>query len=897
MSISCPNHASTNGNRPSNQRLFLSIVFAVFLLATFGCRFFPQGSEYSEFVTTGLEVGKLPSTSAPLAGPVSFQIVLPPKAGGGTDLREKVLASVVSNNLAAASVSFHLTLIDPGTPDNPTKTISRTVLVNPASGTAEVVFSGLPARTCVGEIEIFGGNIGGFREFQGMEDLDATASNTLFLAPKDSGMLDDVMVRVTRRAVSDATVLAKLPTWLAEWLRLMLRDSDLKATNVIDAALTRLRASLEEGFPLETSLSSRSVALPPGSSLSTGTLKVVTPFSEAVVGADGTASLSTLERLATDTAMLEVCENPAGNAVLLRMQDASGVDPTRAMSVETTAEALILLDPFLGRLTAAQLGQARQAIRDHAGFPALLTAVRTAIVEHPDDPFDPEAQTSLYESASRIGADVLATVLPPASIRRAEVAGRGPNMTVDGEALQLANNSYCHYSGTIWKNNTRWNDVLSSRRSLFSGFWASGQVFLDKMVEWLASTGVMNPGPGDGLLNSQFDKQVGLSLADGVLGLVVTCAGLSKPPLNRDVIDLGATLALSWATLKASVTSNSLREGAGNFLKLALGSAQIMRRITVILFRSAKSSWAKTILRAMYKKLLVAVTLGQVAYESVELVLIIKSLAQDPDVVVTRAFQREGFFPVGDIKKIDLEKSAITIKPEETFDLSNIGTRITYKPVVRSLTMPDGSQTSETLAEEVVRLYTKTAKAFPVLSTVSWTSPEVSGTVFTAPIEEGDYFVKCTYQEGAGANLQEAETDLKVTVFERFTLGTDKVITDKLTGLQWYGLAGSSLDATDFYPFRTLVSQVTAASGGWRLATVAELKTLVPDARKTTSFFNYWGSSVSGDFKDTDNPATGWDETTVWSVNLDTGAQSYDYAVSTTPSHWFYEALLVRPRR
>jgi hypothetical protein len=57
----------------------------------------------------------------------------------------------------------------------------------------------------------------------------------------------------------------------------------------------------------------------------------------------------------------------------------------------------------------------------------------------------------------------------------------------------------------------------------------------------------------------------------------------------------------------------------------------------------------------------------------------------------------------------------------------------------------------------------------------------------------------------------------------RFTKADNGVITDSLTGLDWY--VGPSPDNT-FHQAKAWVESLTVAGGGWRLPTMAELKAI-----------------------------------------------------------------------
>jgi hypothetical protein len=75
---------------------------------------------------------------------------------------------------------------------------------------------------------------------------------------------------------------------------------------------------------------------------------------------------------------------------------------------------------------------------------------------------------------------------------------------------------------------------------------------------------------------------------------------------------------------------------------------------------------------------------------------------------------------------------------------------------------------------------------------------------------------------GKNSSLNGQEVDSKGGL-TRFTMAKDGVITDSVTKLEWY--VGPDQDTT-WHQAKAWMESLTVASGGWRLPTVAELKTL-----------------------------------------------------------------------
>ncbi|GAB1351397.1 hypothetical protein MASR1M12_01270 [Erysipelotrichia bacterium] len=97
----------------------------------------------------------------------------------GANRRPSILAS---GN--AAEVTFRLRVINPDNPSSPVTVMVKKSGVE--NGVASVVFSGVPARNVVGEIEILNGSIGGARSFCGASRLMESTQNVITVFPSDS---------------------------------------------------------------------------------------------------------------------------------------------------------------------------------------------------------------------------------------------------------------------------------------------------------------------------------------------------------------------------------------------------------------------------------------------------------------------------------------------------------------------------------------------------------------------------------------------------------------------------------------------------------------------------------------------------------------------------------------
>jgi hypothetical protein len=138
---------------------------------------------------------------------------------------------------------------------------------------------------------------------------------------------------------------------------------------------------------------------------------------------------------------------------------------------------------------------------------------------------------------------------------------------------------------------------------------------------------------------------------------------------------------------------------------------------------------------------------------------------------------------------------------------------------------------------------------------------------------------------GPDSTLKGQEVDSKAGPV-RFTKAKDGVITDSLTNLQWY--VGPDQDTT-WLQAKAWLESLTVAGGGWRLPTVADLKTLY---QRGASLQNIDPILQTSGFY-------------VWSVQIDaSSAWLVNFALSGVREYWdsldgsfLRRAFAVRSRR
>jgi len=143
-----------------------------------------------------------------------------------------------ASNIRAATtaeVTFKLSIVNVGNVSNPVSVMIKTVPV--VSGTASAVFTGVPASTCVGEINIVGGNINSYTSFQGALDLKKGEQNTLEVAPVGSKMKQDFVAHVIKQVVASPVLFGKALPNLAAQVSGAISTLDTQKTTAYDDAV------------------------------------------------------------------------------------------------------------------------------------------------------------------------------------------------------------------------------------------------------------------------------------------------------------------------------------------------------------------------------------------------------------------------------------------------------------------------------------------------------------------------------------------------------------------------------------------------------------------------------------------------------------------------------------
>lgn len=178
---------------------------------------------------------------------VSFRVSAPHAScsGSATDQMTGSLAQILAQNPSApVTATFRLILVNVGNDAQPTTILSKTVPVT-SSGTAQVEFIGVPARTCVGELLIDGGCIGSYSAFHGAADLTPHAESILDLKAKGSNTREDVLARVILQICDDSALFRKSEFYMCASLEEILNGKNLEAASVCQEVIDNFTGASE----------------------------------------------------------------------------------------------------------------------------------------------------------------------------------------------------------------------------------------------------------------------------------------------------------------------------------------------------------------------------------------------------------------------------------------------------------------------------------------------------------------------------------------------------------------------------------------------------------------------------------------------------------------------------
>ncbi len=292
-----------------------------------------------------------------VAGPVSFQIVLPETAAKG---KSSSVATIRASSATDPQVTFKLILVNAGNPGMPTSTMVKTVPVDTVSGTAVATFTRIPACTCIGEIKIEGGSIDSYSEFHGALDLAVGTNNILRVVPVGSKLTQDFVAHVIRQVIATPVLFGKAIIGLASQVSQAISTLDKASLNAYEDAVNLFAryvnvtvqidttepsenpvfdTVLETNFPtIAASYRSMMTSLAENSSL-TPTQRVdsfMPAISDSFVNPSGIAAKTDMCDVTIDRLTRYTIDKYTFIPVSHRVLDANTIEVTTSMAIEIT---------------------------------------------------------------------------------------------------------------------------------------------------------------------------------------------------------------------------------------------------------------------------------------------------------------------------------------------------------------------------------------------------------------------------------------------------------------------------------------------------------------------------------------------------------------------------------
>ncbi|MFZ2959284.1 MAG: fibronectin type III domain-containing protein [Candidatus Ozemobacteraceae bacterium] len=803
-----------------------------------------------------------------IAQSVQFRIVLPGQSTMGGIPAASLMPTIRASDLASVSVTFKLILVNVGIATNPTTILSKTVSVD-GSGTAEVSFSSIPALTCIGDVHIAGGKIASYSDFHGTQDLLASAANVVFVSPKNSGTLEDILATILDRLTKDSEAFARVPSGLVRWLNLAL--SSFQGTD-IEAAYGIARSSLLVGNPFQTSTSQVAVQLPSGSTLTVSKLKLVTAFGESPVNETGIASRQAASSTATEGIAVSMVTNSTGKAVFFALTAGGAVH--REVNASTTAEALVLCDPCFSGLSAEKMVQARQIVASHPRLGELVLEIETSIRNNPQAPLDPDIQPSLVQISAEITTDALNQLFPSTSPSIREAGQQTDSLYVLDDLSHATGDVFCYNETAAYYQVSVWLDGQKIRPpdTRLDTFTLSHKTMMESVFGGQAVS--LKVSLGNGKLGFRFDKDSDFTIAEAVIKCFSSVVGLPMIKGNQlsGLISAAATKSLLKVVV-AAYTANSQDKKAAFSAMMSLLYSDVGKAFVSLFYQqysetAYESGWAifGQILKFAGKKFpLVLAT--QAVYSSGELGWVIGGCILAPESYEEGGWQLNGKYPFELLAPVNVIAVA-----------GNAKVTVSWAAVT-------GATGYRVYWQDSAGVATPTAQKV-----------DITGTSFTVPNLTNDktYYFVVTAKVTDLESGKSSEVSKKPTS-SHFTRDADGVITDNSTdGLQWFKAPYPSIYPSKYYTWynaKDWAEGLAVGGGGWKMPTMKQLRPLYPEAYPT-GFFPFW--TWSADIKNpTDDPATSYDDSTAWYFSTSSGNE--DWCIRDGNS--YRNTVAVRSRR
>lgn len=432
-----------------------NLIFATLFLLLIAGSLFTTGCQIlgQNFGNSELSSSQLNQMAAPIVGnakSVSFRIVLP---GQDPQQADGNISNIRAATTTLPTATFKLLLINIGDTTNPTTELRKIVPVD-ESGTAQVTFEQVPAKTVIGDVLITNGNIGGYKEFHGAVDLFANATGVVDVSPKNSAQQADIIARTILQVLTSPTQFTSIGWGLASKLQQSLNGLDLSSASIIDQLIQKWLTDMASMPIASVSATTVAVEVPAAISL-TGTKLVSVLDETAIVGQSGSLSIPE-----SDTLPLLVLTDAEENPIMLAFggslatQNPSirgrvlGSLNTPNMNAQTTAIALLAVCPLLTEVSAETKAEILAECLASSEFPQLVSIISNLLASGQTNLLVAGAHEEVYDQALKvIGPRILAR--PAASLRpniRAGIVADAPTLTENGnKTITLSNNSYIYY--------------------------------------------------------------------------------------------------------------------------------------------------------------------------------------------------------------------------------------------------------------------------------------------------------------------------------------------------------------------------------------------------------------------------------------------------------------------
>ena len=291
-----------------------------------------------------------------------------------------------------------------------------------------------------------------------------------------------------------------------------------------------------------------SVELPAESALPLAEMRLVTNRGTVAPAADGGFTAPAMR--GADNATLALLTNAAGNPVLLRATRGAATLAPGAVSITSTARALILFDPAVLALPPDQQDRAATLAAADPGLPALEAAVRAALLADPADPLNADLHPDPYRLSGQIVAGLLAQLdatgrapavggraLAPALVAAAPLPGSDYVYVTDDPdhntpEVLLNNASFAYYKVTVQRDGVEWGRFVLNRNKPYSALfhWPPAYVVSQSIA------------PGDGELAFTFEKYSRMTIYDMIWTVMMQATGIPAANAATLEADLGLLL-------------------------------------------------------------------------------------------------------------------------------------------------------------------------------------------------------------------------------------------------------------------------------------------------------------------------------------------------------------------